>query len=127
MRMSQALGNDLSNALLCTQAGGKILLRAGLESDEALAISITDDGTGIDPADLPHIFDPFYRTDQSRSRGVGGTGLGLAITRAIVKAHGGHNHRKKRRAWTGSRRDVSPSPDQVSTIRLGQDLHRKNS
>ena len=89
MRMSQALGNDLSNALLCTQAGGKILLRAGLESDEALAISITDDGTGIDPADLPHIFDPFYRTDQSRSRGVGGTGLGLAITRAIVKAHGG--------------------------------------
>ena len=89
MRMSQALGNVLSNALLCTQAGGKILLRAGLESDEALAISITDDGTGIDPADLPHIFDRFYRTDQSRSRGVGGTGLGLAITRAIVKAHGG--------------------------------------
>ena len=89
MSMSQALGNVLSNALLCTQAGGKILLRAGLESDEALAISITDDGTGIDPADLPHIFDRFCRTDQSRSRGVGGTGLGLAITRAIVKAHGG--------------------------------------
>ena len=42
MRMSQALGNVLSNALLCTQAGGKILLRAGLESDEALAISITE-------------------------------------------------------------------------------------
>ena len=89
MSMSQALGNVLSNALLCTQAGGKILLRAGLESDEALAISITDDGTGIDPADLPHIFDRFCRTGQSRSRGVGGTGLGLAITRAIVKAHGG--------------------------------------
>ena len=89
MRMSQALGNVLSNSLLCTQAGGKILLRAGLEGDEALAISITDNGIGIHAADLPHVFDRFYRTDQSRSRGIGDTGLGLAITRAIVQAHGG--------------------------------------
>ena len=89
MRMSQALGNVLSNSLLCTQAGGNILLRAGLEGDEALAISITDNGIGIHAADLSHVFDRFYRTDQSRSRGVGGTGLGLAITRAIVEAHGG--------------------------------------
>ena len=89
MRMSQALGNVLSNAIHCTEAGGSIVLRAGLESDEALAISITDDGVGIHAADLPHVFDRFYRTDQSRSRGIGGTGLGLAITRAIVEAHGG--------------------------------------
>ena len=89
MRMSQALGNVLSNSLLCTQVGGKILLRAGLEGDEALAISITDNGIGIHAADLSHVFDHFYRTDQSRSRGIGGTGLGLAITRAIVEAHGG--------------------------------------
>ena len=89
MRMSQALGNVLSNSLLCTQAGGNILLRAGLEGDEALAISITDNGIGIHTADLSHVFDRFYRTDQSRSRGIGGTGLGLAITRAIVEAHGG--------------------------------------
>ena len=54
-----------------------------------LTISVTDDGIGIDAADLPHVFDRFYRTDQSRSRGIGGTGLGLAITRAIVEAHGG--------------------------------------
>ena len=89
MRMSQALGNVLSNSLLCTQAGGKILLRAGLEGDEALAISITNNGIGIHAADLSHVFDRFYRTDQSRSRGIGGTGLGLGITRAIVEAHGG--------------------------------------
>ena len=89
MRMSQALGNVVSNAIHCTEAGGSIVLRAELESDEALAISITDDGIGIDAADLPHVFDRFYRTDQSRSRGIGGTGLGLAITRAIVEAHGG--------------------------------------
>ena len=89
MHLSQALGNVVSNAIHCTEAGGNIVLRAGLESDEAVAISITDDGIGIHAADLPHVFDRFYRTDQSRSRGIGGTGLGLAITRAIVEAHGG--------------------------------------
>ena len=88
-RMSQALGNVLSNAIHCTEAGGQVVLNAGLEGEEALAISITDDGVGIHAADLPQVFDRFYRTDQSRSRGIGGTGLGLAITRAIVEAHGG--------------------------------------
>ena len=89
MRMSQALGNIVSNAIHCTEAGGSIVIRAGLEDDEALAISFTDDGIGIHAADLPHVFDRFYRTSESRSRGIGGTGLGLAITRAIVEAHGG--------------------------------------
>ena len=97
MRISQALGNVLSNAIHCAEAGGSVALRAELESDgahsgssaQALAISITDDGIGIDAANLPHVFDRFYRTDRSRSRGIGGTGLGLAITRAIVEAHGG--------------------------------------
>ena len=89
MRMSQAFGNVVSNAIRCTEAGGSIVINATLESDEALAVSITDDGIGIDAADLPHIFERFYRTDESRSREIGGTGLGLAITRAIVEAHGG--------------------------------------
>ncbi|MCY3784096.1 MAG: HAMP domain-containing sensor histidine kinase [Chloroflexi bacterium] len=89
MRMSQALGNVLSNALHATDAGGSIVLGAELDSDESLVISVTDDGIGIEAADLPHVFDRFYRTDQARSRGAGGTGLGLAITRAIVEAHGG--------------------------------------
>ncbi len=89
MRISQALGNVLSNAINYAEAGGSIVLRAGFDSDEGLAISIIDDGIGIHAADLPHVFDRFYRTDQSRSRGIAGTGLGLAITRAIVEAHGG--------------------------------------
>ena len=89
MRMSQALGNVISNAIHCTEAGGNIVISAEVESGEALVISVTDDGIGIDAADLPHVFDRFYRTDQSRSRGIGGTGLGLAIARAIVDAHGG--------------------------------------
>ena len=87
--MSRALGNVLSNAIHYTEAGGNVVLRAGLEGDEALAIAIVDDGIGIHAADLPHVFDRFYRTDESRSRRRGGTGLGLAITRAIVEAHGG--------------------------------------
>ena len=95
MRMSQALGNVLSNAINCTEAGGHIVLRAGLECDEALAISISDDGIGIHAAELPHVFNRFYRTGQSRSRGIGGTGLGLAITQAIVEAHGGNNCRNQ--------------------------------
>ncbi len=89
MRMSQALGNLLSNAVRCTEAGGSISITAGLDGNKGLAISVVDDGIGIDPADIPHVFDRFYRTDQSRSRGIGGTGLGLAITRAIVEGHGG--------------------------------------
>ena len=89
MRMSQALGNVVGNALNCTGTGGNIQLRAGLNGDGTLAISIVDGGIGMDAADLPHVFDRFYRTGQSRNLGIGGTGLGLAITRDIVEAHGG--------------------------------------
>ena len=89
IRMSQAVGNVLSNAIQYTEAGGNIEVQSVLESGEALAISIIDDGIGIHTADLPHVFDRFYRSDQSRSRGIGGTGLGLAIVRSIVEAHQG--------------------------------------
>ena len=89
MRMSQAVGNVLRNAIHAAEPGGSVELAADLEGDETLAISVVDDGIGIDAEELPRVFDRFYRTDRSRSRGIGGTGLGLAITRAIVEAHGG--------------------------------------
>ena len=89
MRLSQALGNVIGNALNCVGAGGNVRIKAGPEDDGALVLSITDDGIGIDAADLPHVFDRFYRTTRSRSMGIAGTGLGLAVTRAIVEAHGG--------------------------------------
>lgn len=89
MRLSQALGNVLNNAIHSAEAGGRVVVTADLESEERLEITTTDDGIGIHPADLPHVFDRFYRTDLSRSRGIDGTGLDLAITRAIVEAHGG--------------------------------------
>ena len=89
MRMSQALGNVLDNALRHTQAGGQVEVAATIEEGRQLTISVTDDGAGIGPADLPHVVDRFYRADRSRSRRTGGAGLGLAITRAVVEAHGG--------------------------------------
>ena len=88
-RLRQALGNLLSNAVHCTGAGGSIVVTAETREGDALAISVSDDGIGIPSEDLPHVFDRFYRTDQSRSRGIGGTGLGLAIAQTIVEAHGG--------------------------------------
>ena len=65
------------------------MIRARLEDAETVAISVTDDGIGIAAADLPNVFDRFYRTEQSRSRGIAGTGFGLSIARAVVEAHGG--------------------------------------
>ena len=109
MRMSQALGNVLSNAIHCTEAGGNIVFKAALDNGGGLTITIIDDGIGIDPADLPHLFDRFYRTDQSLSRGIAGTGLGLAITQAIVEAHGGTIAVTSRRARTGRHHDYSTS------------------
>ena len=50
---------------------------------------VRDTGAGIDPADLPHIFDRFYRGDDARATGEGESGLGLAIAKSLVEAHGG--------------------------------------
>ena len=89
LRMGQALGNLVNNAIKCTGGGGEIVLAAKSDHDGTLTISITDDGIGIAADELPRVFDRFYRTAQSRSRGIGGKGLGLAIAQAIVEGHGG--------------------------------------
>ncbi|MFL5807126.1 MAG: ATP-binding protein [Roseiflexaceae bacterium] len=60
-----------------------------LKTQNSIVFQISDTGHGIAPADLPHIFDRFYRADRSRARGSGGAGLGLAIAKQIVVAHGG--------------------------------------
>ena len=92
MRISQALGNVVNNALQHTEAGGRITVQAQSASAGHVAITVTDDGAGIDATDLPHLFDRLYRADESRTRLTGGTGLGLAIARAIVTAHAGTIH-----------------------------------
>lgn len=87
-RLSQVLGNLLSNALRHTPAGGTVTVRAWGDARGA-HVSVRDTGEGIAPEDLPHLFERFYRTDPARTRADGGTGLGLAIARHWVEAHGG--------------------------------------
>jgi signal transduction histidine kinase len=86
-RMGQVFGNLVSNALRYTPEGGEIILSATGDGS-SVQLKVKDTGAGIDPADLPHIFSRFYRSDRSRQQN-GESGLGLAIARSIVEAHGG--------------------------------------
>ena len=87
IRMTQVLSNLLSNALRYTPPGGQIVLGAAARGD-GVDLSVRDTGAGIPPADLPFVFNRFYRADKSRSD-EGESGLGLAIVKALVEAHGG--------------------------------------
>ncbi len=86
--LKQAVINLLSNAFKYTPTGGKVELRLFTQSHRAV-IQVKDNGIGIPPTDLPHIFDRFYRVDTVRSRQTGGFGLGLAIAQQIVQGYGG--------------------------------------
>ena len=86
--IKQALRVLVDNAIKYTPQGGHITIRA--EGADGLArLSVEDEGQGIDSDSLPHIFDRFYRTDESRARQTGGTGLGLSIAKWIADRHGG--------------------------------------
>lgn len=87
-KMTQVLDNILNNAIKYSPDGGKITFSMKT-TDSQLIVSISDQGLGIPKADLPKIFDRFYRVDKARSRSQGGTGLGLAIAKEIVKQHKG--------------------------------------
>ena len=86
--MVQVLTGLLDNALKVTPPGGRITVRASEQRGRVL-FSVADTGPGIAEAELPHIFNRFYRTDRARSRGHGGAGLGLAIAKRLVEAQGG--------------------------------------
>lgn len=79
--------NLLANAIKYTDQG-LITISAKPKDDKLLAVTISDTGVGITPEHLPHIFDRFYRVDQSRS--TNGSGLGLAIVQNVARAHGGN-------------------------------------
>lgn len=87
-RIKQALMNMVVNALQHTPPGGKV--RVALTRGENCAqLRVSDTGAGIDAADIPYVFDRFFRVDKARSRASGGAGLGLAIVKWVVEAHGG--------------------------------------
>ncbi|MFI6286612.1 sensor histidine kinase [Streptomyces sp. NPDC051018] len=94
VRLRQAVGNLVSNAVRHTPPGGTVTLRAygsgdGEDTGRHVVLEVADTGAGIPPGDLPHVFDRFWRAEKSRSRRTGGSGLGLAIVRKLAEAHGG--------------------------------------
>ncbi len=84
----QVLLNLVDNAIRHTEQGGRIELGWAADSS-SVRIWVADDGEGISPEDLPHIFEPFYRGRKARSSNRKGVGLGLALSKAIVEAHNG--------------------------------------
>jgi signal transduction histidine kinase len=86
--LTRAIENLLDNAVRHTPENGHIWLDWQAESD-FWRITVRDSGPGIDPAILPHIFEPLYRGEASRNRQTGGAGLGLTIARRIIRAHNG--------------------------------------
>lgn len=91
-RVSQALGNLVSNAIKFTAAGGRVILEAR-GAGELVELAVRDSGVGMTPEQLARVFDPFYQVEEAagalRERELKGSGLGLAIARNLVLAHGG--------------------------------------
>jgi two-component system phosphate regulon sensor histidine kinase PhoR len=86
--LERAVTNLVDNAIKYTPAGGKISVSVDA-NETSVTVKVADSGIGIPDADLPRIFERFYRVDRSRSRDMGGTGLGLSIVKHVVQAHGG--------------------------------------
>jgi signal transduction histidine kinase len=87
-RMGQVLGNLIGNAIKFTPQGGTVDVSVEATADGA-AFTVSDTGVGIDPDELEHVFDRFYRGTRRREERAGGSGLGLAIARSIVDMHHG--------------------------------------
>ncbi|MFC8427446.1 sensor histidine kinase [Streptomyces sp. NPDC057253] len=91
LRLRQAIGNLVSNAVRHTPAGGTVTLSVRPLGDQVV-FGVEDTGSGIGEEDLPKVFDRFWRAEKSRSRQGGGSGLGLSIVRKLAEAHGGTVH-----------------------------------
>jgi signal transduction histidine kinase len=87
-RLEQIVRNLLRNAIRHTPPGGVVVLSAAAEPD-AIIVQVKDTGEGIAPADLPHIFERFYRATSARERDSSGAGIGLALVKELAEAMGG--------------------------------------
>jgi heavy metal sensor kinase len=87
-RLKQVIVNLLDNAIKFTAPGGQIHVRVSLREQRAI-LEVTDNGMGMPPEAIPHVFERFFRVDKARSRDLGGAGLGLSIVKSICLAHRG--------------------------------------
>ena len=87
-RLKQVVVNLLDNAIKYTPPGGAVTLTVSARSDKAV-LEVADNGMGIPPEALPHVFERFFRVDKARSRELGGAGLGLSIVKSICVFHHG--------------------------------------
>ena len=88
LALTDALENLLDNAIKYSSTGARVTVTAQTV-EHIVCIEVSDEGIGIGPTDLPHIFDRFYRARHGDQHSVKGTGLGLALVKAAVEAHGG--------------------------------------
>jgi CheY-like chemotaxis protein len=114
-RVRQVMVNLLSNARKYSPGGGVVHISANQANGQVI-ISVQDEGLGLPPEALPHLFEKFFRVDNSDRRSITGTGLGLAISRKIVEAHGGRIWAESGGLGRGSRFSFSlPVADARST------------
>ncbi|MDX1414271.1 MAG: ATP-binding protein [Candidatus Promineifilaceae bacterium] len=87
-KLHQVLANLVSNALRFTPSGKRVVVSVQADRRQ-VTLQVTDEGPGIDPADLPDLFERFFKGDRARSRSDSGSGLGLSIVKQLVELHGG--------------------------------------
>jgi signal transduction histidine kinase len=89
IKLYRIVMNIIDNSLKYMNKISKEIQIELIDGEEEATVKITDNGSGIESAALPHIFDRFYREDLSRNTATGGSGLGLAIVKQIIEGHGG--------------------------------------
>jgi two-component system CheB/CheR fusion protein len=133
VRLDQVIGNLLDNASKYTDEGGNIWLtvgeRPGAEDSSGTAdavIMVRDDGIGIEPGKLPHVFDLFMRVTQSRNQKYGGLGVGLTLVRRLVELHGGSVHARSDGEGRGCeftvRLPAAQAPREAPPVAKGESL-----
>lgn len=95
-RLNQILYNLITNAIRYTTPGTTITLQTE-KTDKGVRLTVADEGPGIAPEDLPHVFEQFYRGEKSRNRASGGSGIGLSLAKSFVEAQGGTIHAENRK------------------------------
>jgi len=108
------LSNLVKNAIAFTNQGGRVTVRAELESD-FVKVSVQDNGVGIPTKDLAHIFDRFYQVESHLTRSHGGMGLGLSVAKAMIEMHGG-------RIWVESMEGMGSTFTFLLPVTLKSDL-----